>query len=49
MIQTDVLKSDKAVELSDDGEVIVDSHYRNKSGIYAAGDIGEHTYSHPVQ
>ena len=43
VIQTDVLKADKAVELSDKGEVIVDSHYRNKSGIYAAGDIGQHT------
>ena len=43
VIQTDVLKADKAVELSDSGEVIVDRHYRNKSGIYAAGDIGQHT------
>ena len=45
IIQTDVLKADKAVELSDSGEVIVDSHYRNKSGIYAAGDIGQHGVS----
>ena len=41
-IQTQVLKADKAVELSDKDEVIVDKHYRNKSGIYAAGDIGQH-------
>ena len=47
VIQTDMLKTDKAIELSESGEVIVDSHYKNKSGIYAAGDIGQH--SRPIQ
>ena len=43
-IQTDWLRSDSRVELSDQGEVVVDDSFRNRSGLYAAGDIARFPY-----